>query len=165
MRDPLQLLRRSRLRADRPDAPEVVGVVEVAQIDHAGPQPRQPTLEQPQRHADGLLAAAEGEDDRVRAWPLHHLQVAAEIVAEPRRRLHGLGQEVDKVQHAVGPLQLRLLFAQRGQGAARDLQPPTGQQLVDRLDPVHRIDGRELRRRAAGVGPGQAETEFRERGP
>ncbi len=148
------------LRAQRLDPSDKVVVAEVTQIDHAGSQAGQPALEQPQRHPDVVLAAAEGEDGRLRAGPLHHLEVAVDVVAEARLGGHRLRQQVDQPEDAVGPLHLRLLFPEPAEGRARDLDPAADQEVVDGHDPIHRGPDGEIGRLAPGVGLGEPLTEI-----
>ncbi len=98
-----------------------------------------------------MLAAAEREDDRLRAWPLHHLEIAVEIVAETRLRPCRRGQQVDQSVDAIGPLQLRLLLTQPAQGRLGRLDAAPDKQLVDGHDPIHGDRGRKVGRFAPGV--------------
>ncbi len=136
---------------------------EVSKVDDAGSQAGQPALEQPQRHADVLFAAAEGEDDGLRSGPLHHLKIAVHVVAEARLTGHRVGQQVDQPEHAVGPLHLRPLFAKPAEGRPGDLDPAPDQELVDGHDPIHRGPDGEVGRLAPGVGLGEPLTEVGKR--
>ncbi len=91
-------------RAAGTHAAEVAGVAEVAQIDHADRELGHPPLEQPEGNVELVTVAAEAHDHRPRPLPRNHLQVALDVVDEPRPPHGPFRHHADDLQHGLRPL-------------------------------------------------------------
>ena len=149
--EPLQGAERQRApRAERPDPAQIMHGVEVAQIDHAGAEQRDPAVEQPQRHAHPMPRPTEGQDHRLGALTPDDLHILAPAVLE-HRRVRRIGrQHVQQLEDVGGPFELRLALEHAGERVAGRVEFALGKQPVHGVHPGSELGKGELRRPALG---------------